>query len=223
MHAVALASSALTVGTDDSGQCADAGPFPCLGAACPSATVDCDFLSRACQFDASEPLLELRRPQQQQGGGGGGSSTAGGGSSSAAAAGSSSYAGTDLTIGDLCPQSCGLCDERCERRAPSTPLDAPPVPPSDLSAGERAAWLAAGRERPNDHRCIVDHWVDAVRHQHLADQVRHRAEVRQHHAARAAGAASSNGADTPTADTPLTRRTIAQARLHIGCIGKRSP
>ena len=146
MLAVALASSALTVGADG-GQCADAGPFPCLGAACPSPAVDCDFLARACSFDAFEPLLELRRPNQQGGGGG-----------------SASYAGTDLTIGDLCPESCGLCDERCERLAPSTP-PAPPVPRSDLSAGERAAWLAAGRERPNDHRCIVDHWIDAVRHQ----------------------------------------------------------
>ena len=208
MHAVALASSALTVGADG-GQCADAGPFPCLGAACPSPTADCDFLSRVCLFDASEPLLELRRPIQQ--GGGSGSSAAGSGSS--AAGGSSSYAGTDLIIGDLCPESCGLCDERCERRAPSTPL-APPVPPSDLSAAERAAWLAAGREKPNDHRCIVDHWVDAVRHQHRADQhqaLRAERAERSERAERAAGAAaSSNGAEMP-----LTRRTIAQALVRV--------
>ena len=110
--------------------CVDAGPFQCFGSSCPSKFVSCEFLSRACSWDAYETLLDP------------------------------AFVGTGLTLGDLCPMSCDLCDARCEQRRPV--LQPPPRSPAEL---------AAGRERPNNASCLVDQWIDAARAVHQSGAV----------------------------------------------------
>lgn len=57
-----------------------------------------------------------------------------------------------LTVAEVCPYACNLCDERC-----SSPLDLETEP--SLSAD----FLAAYRDKPVNHTCVAHLWIDAVR------------------------------------------------------------
>ena len=108
--------------------CVDLGPFKCFEAYCStSPTVDCELLG---QYFCSSPAEAVWHTLPH-----------------------TSMSGR--TIGDLCPQSCNLCNAWCDQQQDQDqPRDSP-------SWSQRQ--LAASRQKPNNNSCVAAHWVDAVR------------------------------------------------------------
>ena len=103
--------------------CADAGPFACHESYCPSIMVECTFLSERDMCMSNASSIFPGLAELKP-----------------------------YTIGELCPQSCDLCDERCDQPEPPSPMVPAPSPTTQR-----------GEIGDINNTCLAEHWTHAVR------------------------------------------------------------